>query len=121
MTPSVKNEITTGIGALVAGLGNALPYLTPEFFASLGLTPSAVHVAATVCGLLLILYRAPNSAAAIAQLVADAPAILRAPPAASSTTVTVVTTPPAAAPVAPAPVATVPAAAPPTQTGETTK
>jgi len=120
MTPSVKNEITTGIGALVAGLGNALPYLTPEFFASLGLTPSAVHVAATVCGLLLILYRAPNSAAAIAQFVAEAPGILRAPPA-SSTTVTVVTTPPAAAPVAPAPVATVPAAAPSTQTGETPK
>ena len=64
---SVKQELTSvsnWAGAAVIGLGNLLPYLTPQTLTALGFTGPWVSRISTAIGLLLILYREKPKAAA---------------------------------------------------------
>jgi hypothetical protein len=54
---SQLSQVTTQLGILVAAVGNALPFITPDFLASLGIPQPAVHTISTVVAIALIVYQ----------------------------------------------------------------
>jgi hypothetical protein len=71
--PTVKAEtsqISNYVGAAVGIIGNALPYITPDFLTSIGLSPTAVHTISSVAAVLLIAYREKKPALAVTVAVA---------------------------------------------------
>lgn len=56
-TKPEHKQISNYVGAAVIAVGNILPYLTPAFFTSLGLSAHAVQVACTIVGVLCFAYR----------------------------------------------------------------
>lgn len=59
-------QISNYVGAAVAVVGNALPYLTPDLLAGLGVPSAAVHTVASVAALLLIAFREKQPAPGVA-------------------------------------------------------
>ena len=57
VTKPELSQISNYVGAAVAVIGNALPYLTPDFLSALGLPPAAVHAVSSIAAVLLIAYR----------------------------------------------------------------
>lgn len=58
--PAVKphlKQISNWLAAFVVTVGNALPYITPDFLASLGVSEPVVHVVSSVVALALVLYK----------------------------------------------------------------
>lgn len=54
--PQLK-QVSNWFGAAVAIIGNALPYLTPDFLSSIGLSPTTVHTVSSIVAVILIAYR----------------------------------------------------------------
>ncbi len=72
-----KSQISHYIGAAVGIIGNALPYITPDFLTSIGLSPTAVHTISSVVAVLLFAYREKKPALAVT--VAVAPPVVAVP------------------------------------------
>jgi hypothetical protein len=44
-------------GAIIGIVGNALPYLTPDFLTSIGVSPTAAHTIASIVAVILVAYK----------------------------------------------------------------
>jgi hypothetical protein len=60
--PQLK-QISNYFGAAIGIIGNALPYITPDFLASLGLSATAIHTVSSVVAVILIAYQEKKPAA----------------------------------------------------------
>lgn len=50
-------QISNWLAAFVVTVGNSLPYITPDFLASLGVSEPTVHVVSSLVALALVLYK----------------------------------------------------------------
>lgn len=50
-------QVSNYAGAFIGILGNALPYLTPDFLTSIGVSATAAHTIASIAALILVAYK----------------------------------------------------------------
>ena len=59
-TPVVKPwyaQYTNYAGAFVGIVGNALPYITPDFLTSIGVSATAAHTISSIVAVILVAYK----------------------------------------------------------------
>lgn len=75
--PVLKSEfkqVSNYLAAAVGVIGNVLPYVTPDFLTSLGLSATVIHTVSSIVAVLLFAYREKQPVAA-APAPAGAPTI----------------------------------------------
>lgn len=55
-------QISNWLGAAVGVVGNALPYITPDFLTSIGVSATAAHTIASIVAVILIAYKEKSKA-----------------------------------------------------------
>lgn len=59
-TPAVKPwyaQWSNYAGVAIGIIGNALPYITPDFLTSIGVTPTAAHTIGSIVAVILVAYK----------------------------------------------------------------
>jgi hypothetical protein len=50
-------QISNYVGAFIGIVGNALPYITPDFLESIGVTATAAHTISSIVAVILVAYK----------------------------------------------------------------
>src|ERR1700744_6477769 len=65
VSKSEFKQVSNYLGAAVGVIGNVLPYVTPDFLTSLGLSAATVHTVSSIVAVLLFAYREKQPVAAV--------------------------------------------------------